>query len=108
MAQADIDTLNIINNFIGEARKTLSSDKVVLFGSRASGRQSQWSDIDIIVASDDFIGIDFIQRLTTLGKIAWQAKATEIEALGFTSNEYDSASELDFLWQIKQNGKVVA
>lgn len=80
----------------------------MLFGSRASGRQTRWSDIDVVVVSDDFIGVDVIQRLTTLGKIAWHAKTTEIEALGFTREEYDSASELDFLWQIKQNGKVVA
>jgi len=39
--------------------------------------------------------------------LAWQAKATEIEALGYTLDEYKNATELDFLGEIKETGKVI-
>jgi hypothetical protein len=39
--------------------------------------------------------------------IAWEAKATEIEALGYTIDEYKNATKLDFLGEIKKTGKVV-
>jgi len=39
--------------------------------------------------------------------LAWQAKATEIEALGYTKDEYRNATKLDFLGEIKRTGKII-
>ena len=108
MDKTDSETLKIITRFMREAKKSLDVKRVILFGSRASGQSSTWSDIDIAVISNDFNGMDFIKRSARLGKIAWVAKTTEVEAFGFTEQEYERAGRLDFAWEIKKTGKVVA
>jgi hypothetical protein len=39
--------------------------------------------------------------------LAWQAKVTEIKALGYTLDEYKNATKLDFLGEIKKTGKII-
>jgi len=51
--------------------------------------------------------MNFHKRLGFLGMIAWYAKTTEIEALGYTLDEYKNATKLDFLGEIKRTGKIV-
>ena len=44
-----------INDFIKELKKNkIKVAKVILFGSRASGRAHEYSDIDLAVVSPDF------------------------------------------------------
>jgi predicted nucleotidyltransferase len=47
-------------------RKDLSSgfpvEKVILFGSAASGRTSRDSDVDLVIVSPKFSGMDFFRR----------------------------------------------
>jgi len=90
-----------------KASEQIRIDKVILFGSFAMGKQRRWSDIDLAIISDDFKGIDNFERLVMLGKIAWYADATEIEALGYTKDEYRNATKLDFLGEIKRTGKII-
>jgi len=108
MVNARVETLVKIKRFIEEAKKTLKINKVILYGSQAYGHVSKWSDIDLAIISNDFQDIDFHQRMVELGKIAWTAKTTEIEALGFTEDEYQNAGEFDFIREIKKSGKIVA
>ncbi|MBI5700883.1 nucleotidyltransferase domain-containing protein [Candidatus Saganbacteria bacterium] len=99
--------INIINRFIAEAGKAIDIKEAILFGSYAKGSQKQWSDIDLAIISDSFKNQGFFDRLVFLGKLAWKAKTTEIEAIGFTPKEVLSASKLDFLSEIQKNGKIV-
>ena len=108
MAKTSSKTLNKIRRFIEEAKKSLNISSVILYGSHVSGKAGTWSDIDIAVISNDFKDVNFHQRLVELGKIAWNAKTTEIEALGFTEEEYKNATEIDFIWEIKKSGRIVA
>jgi predicted nucleotidyltransferase len=96
-----------IERFTDLLKNEIELEKVILFGSRARGKQKRWSDIDLAVISDFFRTMDFHERLVFLGMLAWQAKATEIEALGYTVDEYRNATRLDFLGEIKRTGKVI-
>jgi len=107
MAKKSNKNLEIIKRFLIKVREEIDIDKVILFGSFARGRQKRWSDIDLALISDDFKGIDNFERLVMLGKLAWYADATEIEALGYTKDEYKNATKLDFLGEIKRTGKVI-
>jgi len=42
--------------------------RVLLFGSRATGLAREDSDLDVIIVSNDFIGIKFVNRTTMLYK----------------------------------------
>jgi len=96
-----------IEKFLNLLKDNIEVEKVILFGSLVRGKQKRWSDIDLAVVSDNFRKMDFHKRLVFLGMLAWQAKATEIEALGYTKDEYKKATKLDFLGEIKRTGKVI-
>lgn len=96
-----------IERFLTLLKDKCGIEKVVLFGSCVRGKQKRWSDIDLAIISDDFSKMSFHQRLVFLGMLAWQAKATEIEALGYTLDEYKNATKLDFLGEIKRTGKII-
>lgn len=96
-----------IERFTDLLRDRIQLERVILFGSQIRGKQRRWSDIDLAVISDYFQTMDFHERLVFLGMLAWQAKTTEIEALGYTVDEYENATKLDFLGEIKRTGKVI-
>ncbi len=97
----------IIRRFLGQLKREISVEKAILFGSYARGRQDKYSDIDIAIISPNFRKFKPIERLTLLGKIAWYAHTTEIEALGYTPQEYKNASKFDFLYEIKRTGREI-
>ena len=96
-----------IEKFLTLLKNNCKIEKVILFGSCVRGKQKRWSDIDLAIISDDFGKMNFHQRLVFLGMLAWQAKATEIEALGYSLGEYKNATKLDFLGEIKRTGKII-
>ena len=44
--------------------------KVFLFGSRATGRAREESDLDVIVVSEHFEGVRFLKRMEMLLRLA--------------------------------------
>jgi predicted nucleotidyltransferase len=61
--------------------------QAILFGSTITDDRLAESDIDLIVISDDFKGMPLPKRFLILEK-NWTAK-TDLEAFGFTQQEYD-------------------
>ncbi|MDI6716088.1 MAG: nucleotidyltransferase domain-containing protein [Actinomycetota bacterium] len=107
MVKADPSTLNIIDRFIKALSKKINVKKVILYGSHVSGHLHEWSDIDLAVISDDFKEMDVRDRLLMLSKIAWMEQATEIDALGYTEEEFEVDDPLSLASEIKENGIVV-
>jgi len=107
LATKTIQIPKIVHQFIEELKKNISIEKVILFGSYVKNKRKKWSDIDLAIISNDFEGVDYFDRLVMLGKYAWQAKATAIEALGFTPGEYRKITPLDFLSEIEKTGKII-
>ena len=93
--------------FINEAKKHIVVEGIILFGSSVNGKNSKWSDIDLAIISKDFNKMTPFKRMVYLGKIAWQAKTTQIEAFGYTPEEYAKSSPTDFISEIKRTGKVL-
>ena len=58
--------------------------KIILYGSYAEGRANEHSDIDLIVVSDDFEGMDLWERQCALGD-STAGILEPIEALGYTT-----------------------
>jgi len=78
--------------------------KIILYGSHASSRAEEWSDIDLVVISNDFGKMDLWERLVLLGRTA--AKTMEpLEVLGYTEEEYASKGKGTFIGdEVKQKG----
>ena len=63
MAKIESEILEIINKFILELNnKGFNVSDAYLFGSYASGRQDEWSDIDVGIVSDKFEGKRFSDK----------------------------------------------
>lgn len=106
MVEEKTNVRRIIREFVTKLEPDITVDKVILFGSYASGTAEQWSDIDIAVISDDF------RRMRTLDKIRLIARHSahcdsRLEPFGYSLIEYTHADRLSFLGEIKRMGKIV-
>jgi len=81
-------------------------NRMILFGSYSQGTYKEGSDIDVAVISDDFKGMNLLERLEALGLALAKAKITEpIEALGYTEEEFVAQGEGTFVGdEIKAKG----
>ncbi len=54
--------LKELKKFVGRLSKDFEIKEIILFGSRASGTEKEDSDIDLIIVSPDFEGMNFFER----------------------------------------------
>jgi hypothetical protein len=80
--------------------------KIILYGSQATGKAGEHSDIDIVVISDDFEGINLLERLEILGVAMARARIFKpIEPLGYTEEEFDAKGRGTFVGdEVKEMG----
>jgi len=79
-------------------------DKLILFGSYATGQYRQDSDIDIVVISRDFQNRSHWERIDILSDAIY-ALFEPIEATAFTPDEWQSRESI--IADFAQNGEVV-
>lgn len=106
MAKTAVDIKRIIGEYVARLQPEVRVAKVILFGSHARGTAHEWSDVDIAVISNDFKKMKPLERIEFL---AIRSKGCDpgLEPLPFTLDEYENASHLDFLGEIKRTGLVV-
>jgi len=87
MAQTTPKLEGIIQSFRRQLeRMGIRAERIMLFGSHATGSAQEGSDIDLIVVSNDWGDLNQRERLELLGVAA--ARILEpIQAQGFTSEE---------------------
>ena len=104
MAKANAQCLKKIQRFVKLLEKQMEIKAIYLFGSHAHGSAYRDSDIDIAVVSSAFKKMKPLDRLVTLGKLAWHAKTPEIEAIGYTPEEFNKAPAWEFACEVKKTG----
>lgn len=82
-------------------------EKVILFGSYAKELAREDSDIDLIVVSKDFEGMNLRERLEVLGMAAARIMQP-IQAKGYTPLEMASEEKDSFLLEILEHSKIAA
>ncbi len=92
-----------INAFIKELKKRkIRVSKVILFGSRASGRAHEYSDIDVAVVSPDF-GKDRYREGANLFEIACSIDP-RIEPVAISLSSYRNDTWIPIIYEIRKNG----
>ena len=67
--------IEAVKEFKAKVNKDLPLKKLFLFGSRARGENSKWSDVDLLIVSDKFKKMKFrereLQRCMNIGMKIW-------------------------------------
>jgi predicted nucleotidyltransferase len=85
-----------------EARGILV-ERVILFGSHASGHPDEWSDIDIAVISPQFDTLSLLERYEQLG-LANRDLHAPLDVVGFSSTQVADCEPESFLAEILRTG----
>ena len=76
--------------------------KIVLYGSYAKNKQSEWSDIDVAMVADEFSGIGF-KDISLFAKIQIQHPYYLIQPRTYNTNEFSTAKD-PFVKEILRTG----
>ncbi len=94
---------DIIQRFINVlGAKGLRIEKVVLYGSYASGKNQFASDLDLAVVSPDF-GKDRFEEGKLLHQIAWRIDP-RIEPIPISSSSYENDTWIPLIYEIRTKG----
>jgi len=97
--------LEIISSFRKAIEsKGIKTDKLILFGSYATGRYREDSDIDVVVISQDFNDKGYWERIDILSSAIYQV-FQPIEAVAMTPEEWEKGKSL--LVDYTKGGEVV-
>jgi len=92
-----------INKFIKELkRQKIRVVKVILYGSRVSGKVREYSDIDIAIVSPGF-GKDRYREGAKLFEIASEID-TRIEPVPVSLNAYKNDTWVPLIYEIREKG----
>ena len=98
------EIINSIEKFIKEIKKKYNVEAIILFGSYAKGTESEDSDIDIAIVSDDFD--DIYDCMAILMGMTWDID-TRIEPHPIKKKDFDEVSDY-FVKEIIDTGIKVA
>jgi predicted nucleotidyltransferase len=66
----------------------IKPQKLILYGSYASGTNLEGSDIDVVIISDDFTGKSYWERIDILADAIYEIFAP-VEAVAMTRDEWE-------------------
>jgi uncharacterized protein len=84
--------IEIVKKFLGKVKKDFDVKKAILFGSRAGDDYLEESDFDIIVVSDGFEKVEFLDRMTLLQD--YWIHNLSADVFGYTSKEFDKLAQM--------------
>ena len=97
--------LKIIHRFKKAVEsRDVTIKQIILFGSFKDGTFREDSDIDLVVISDDFDGMDYWQRIDILSEAIYEV-FEPIEAVAITPYEWNRRESL--VVDYARNGEVV-
>jgi len=107
MAYRDRELARRIAHYLAFVGQHVRVERAFLYGSYAYGVPRSRSDIDLVVLSSDFAAVERRRRQEQLAIWAWQEGVGDIEALGLTPEEFEAASDLSLLGEVRERGIVI-
>lgn len=100
-----IAVIDIIGRFRrGIEARGVRLEKVILYGSHATGAATSGSDIDLVVISQDFEGKGFWERIDLLSDVIYE-QFVPIEAVALTPGEWERGESV--IVEFARNGEVL-
>jgi predicted nucleotidyltransferase len=88
----------------GLEARGIRPQKVILYGSHATGVDTAVSDIDVVVISSDFFGKGYWERVEVLSDVIYEIFAP-LDAVALTQDEWDGGES--FVVDFARNGEVL-
>lgn len=88
--KSQIEMIKRAIEFVNDVSKEIRVEEVYVVGSRARGDYLDTSDIDLVIISRDFEGLNYKQRIDKLSKFS----RAKIEFFTFTPSEWENPSSL--------------
>ncbi len=99
----DREIRKIINAYVQELKRhRIKVAKVILYGSRVSGKAHEYSDIDVAIVSPDF-GKDRYREGAKLFEIAYKIDP-RIEPVPISAESYEKDTWVPLIHEIRKNG----
>lgn len=93
----DQETTGVIREYKNRlVRLGINPERIIVFGSYATGTNKDDSDLDILVIADAFEKLDLWKRMALLGR-ARAGITRPMEILGTTPGEAENLEEGDFI-----------
>jgi uncharacterized protein len=90
VAQISFDIIELIKKFLERLKEdNIKVQKAILYGSYAKGNYNEWSDIDLALVSEDFIGNRIIDKERMIKSIV--DINTSISPLPFRPEDFDES-----------------
>lgn len=100
MVTKKTDLKKIINQYIRELEKRgIRPQRIILYGSYASGKAHAGSDIDLVVISPDLARMHPLKKLELLS-LATAKVGAPIEALGYSPEDIRKKGNDSIFWDI--------
>ena len=109
MVKRDISEIKkIVVQYVGElAKQNIRVERVILYGSYAGCTAKPYSDIDIVIISQDLERWPILERLQMLSVETLTLKAP-LEVLGYTPEEIRRKGDDSIFWEeISRTGKEI-
>ena len=87
-------------------RHNIRISKIVLYGSYATGHPKSYSDIDLVVVSQDLARFPSLRRQELLAELTMNIDAP-LEVIGYTPKEFKKANHTIFGQIIRETGKLL-
>lgn len=98
--------INTVKSFAEEVKKQgVQLRAVYLFGSYARGEQREWSDIDVALVADEFIGVGF-EDIKRFVDVTIQKPYLLIEPHTFNTGDFEKGNP--FVDEIRRTGIAIA
>jgi len=105
MVKTELEIKAIISRYTTEIEQLgVRPQKILLYGSYATGNAREDSDIDLVVISEDFKDMNIRERLEILG-IAAGRVFEPIEAMGYTPAEIAADKKGTFIGEILERAE---
>ncbi len=100
---------SVITAYLEDVAKKISVEKAILFGSAAAGSIGCDGDIDLLIISPSFTGMDAAHRFDLLytARVHPLTQSMPMDIFGLTPAEYEHAGTMSIVGEVKETGKDV-
>lgn len=104
MAKTPPEIKRILKEYVKELMKSrVQPERVILFGSWATGKTHTYSDIDLSIISKDLEGKGILERQLILGR-ANQDLQAPLDVVGYSTSEFQNCESGTLLSEILKSG----